>query len=270
MNALVDRSAATAVMDTVAGDPFAMGAENAGQVTYVKFKGASGEYLAGQDEEPIDHGTQFVADIFNAKWIWTFWWDGKPLETVDALLREDPLLYKNEPDFLPDDDDIDMTLEEIRKMQKEDPANFRDGWQVQASFNMVPLDNPDEEYAMRLGGMVSLNAFDALRKAYSRRYKLEAGKSPAIELTTNKYKSKIKGVGTRHAPVMKIVDWVSPDEMLSAMGEDASDYAEEDEQPQAVAALSAPAEEEQVADAEVVEEAPKPRGRRGARGRNLG
>jgi len=200
MNALVDQSSANAVMNSVDADPFAMGAENAGQVAFVKFKGASGQFLAGQDEDELEHGSTFVADIFNAKWIWQFWWDGKVLDTVEEYLREDPLLYKREPDFLPDDDDIDMTLEEIRKMQKEDPQNFRDGWSVQASFNMVSLDNPDDEFAMRLGFGVSMNAFHALRKAYSRRYKLEAGKQPVIELTANKYKAKAKGVGWRFAP----------------------------------------------------------------------
>lgn len=263
MNALVDSSAANAVMNSVDADPFGVGAENAGQLTFVKFKGASGEFLAGADEEPIEHGTQFLVDIFNAKWIWTFWWDGKPLETVEALLREDPLLYKNEPDFLPDDDDVDMTLEEIRKMQKEDPANFRDGWQVNATFNMVPLDNADEEYAMRLGGTVSLNAFDALRRAYSRRYKLEVGKRPVVELSTNKYKSKIKGVGTRHAPVLKIVDWMSDDELLAANGRDDDDYGDIDPEQASLPAPETTAEPED-------EKPATSRGRRGARGRNLG
>jgi len=270
MNALVDQSAQTAVMDTTAGDPFAIGAEDAGSSTYVKFKGASGEYLAGQDEDVIDHGTQFVADIFNAKWIWSFWWDGKVLETVDGLLREQPLLNKQMPDFLPDNDDVDMTLDEIKKMQKEDPANFRDGWSVQASFGMLPVDGSDEDYTMRLGGMVSLNAFDALRKAFSRRYKLEMGKDPVIELTANKYKSKVKGVGTRSAPVMKIVEWLSPEDLMSFSGGNADDYAD-------AAPADEPAQIE--APAEAVSEAPTTAetpaatgrgGRRGARGRNVG
>lgn len=267
MNALVDRSQQNAVAGAGDADPFAMGAEDAGQSTYVKFRGASGEFLAGSEEEEIEHGSRFLADIYNAKWIWSFWWDGKVVETVSALLREDPLLYKNEPDFLPDHDEIDMTLEEIRQAQKDDPANFREGWSVQASFNMVSLDNPDEEFTMRLGGMVSLNAFDALRKAFSRRYKLEAGKEPVIELTTNKYKSKKAGVGTRHAPVMKIVEWLAQDELLGATGDDDSDY--DDLPPEEPKAIEASKEDTSEA------ETPEPRGRaargrRGARGGNLG
>ena len=276
MNALVDQSAQNAVMNNVDADPFATaGASASGQTTYVKFKGASGEYLAGQDEEEINHGTEFAADIMNAKWIWSFWWDGKVLETVDELLINDPKLNERMPDFLPDNDDIDMTLDEIKKMQKDDPANFRDGWSVQASFNMRPLDGSDEEFTMRLGGMVSLNAFAALCKAFGRRYKLEAGKLPIIELTTNKYKSKVKGVGTRHAPVLKIVRWESEADLLAAAGEDDGDYGDMD--PDDAAALPAP-DADQVDDAAQADEAAEPaeeapaarRGRRGARGKNLG
>lgn len=261
MNALVDQSAQSAVM-AAGADPFGMGAENSGQTTYVKFKGASGQYLAGQDEDEIEHGTEYAADIFNAQWLWTFWWDGKVIETVDALLREEPLLNKHMPDHLPEDEDgdIDMTLEEIIHMQKTDPANFRDGWSVQASFNMLPLDGSGEEFTMRLGGMVSLNAFDALRKAYSRRYKIEAGKLPIISLDVNKYKSKVKGVGTRYAPVMKIGRWATEDEMIASTGENPADY--DDDVP--------PQEEPKAIESDAkTEDAPAPR-RRGARGRNMG
>lgn len=264
MNALVDQSAANnAVMNSVDSDPFAVGAEDAGQVAFVKFKGASGQFLSGQDEDELQHGSKFVADIFNAKWIWQFWWEGKVIDSVEKYLRDDPLLYKNEPDFLPDDDDIDMTLEEIRKMQKEDPQNFRDGWSVQASFNMVAPENPDEEFAMRLGYGVSMNAFHALRKAFSRRYKLEAGKQPLIELTANKYKAKAKGVGWRFAPVMKIVGWLSPDDMISAAGEDDGDY--DDIEPDETTMIEGPADDGHAP----ASETPKPRGRRGARGRKM-
>jgi len=266
-NSLVDQSAQNAVMNHEGADPFSAGAE-AGMSTYVKFRGASGEYLAGSDEDEIAHGTKFIANIFEARWIWSFWWDGKVMGTVDELLREQPLLNKHMPDFLPDDPegDIDMTLDEIRKMQKEDPANFRDGWSIQASFEMLSMDGNDEEYTMRLGGGVSIRGFDALRKAFGRRYKIEAGKDPVIELTTNKYKSKVKGVGTRHAPVMKIVDWLSPEDMMAATGENDADYDDD--------VADAPAQEsEKVADTPATEksEAPTGRaGRRGARTKNLG
>ena len=268
MNALATQDQANAVANTNVGDPFAaVGNSATGQSTYVKFKGASGEYLAGQNEDTIAHGTKFAADLGNTKWIWTFWWDGKPVETVEALLTEKPLFNEVMPDFLPEseDADIDMTLDEIKKMQKEDPQNFRDGWTVQASFGMRPTDGSDEEYTMRLGGMVSLNAFAALCRAYGRRYKLEQGKQPIIELTANKYKSKKAGVGTRSAPVLKIIEWLSEEELMEAAGEmdgDYDDYDDYDDEPKAIEKAAEPEKSE--------ENAPAVRGRRGARDKKFG
>ena len=289
MTALTDRSKNTsAIATTSVGDPFGAGTENLpGATTYMKFKGASGQFLAGQDDDEIEHGTQFAADMYNSQWIWSFWWDGKMVESVDCLLRENPMAYETMPDFLPEHEDIDMTLEEIVKMQKEDPANFRDGWGVQASLGLRPVDGSTEEYTLRLGGSVALRAFHALRRAFSRQYKLREGLTPVIEVSADGYKSKIPGVGKRFAAVIKIVDWASEEELMAGAGEDPADY--EDEAPAPVVTASkkiaapkadkkeevaeTPAEEE-IQEAELVEETKEettaPSGRRGARGRKFG
>jgi hypothetical protein len=286
MTALVDRSKnSTAVANTNVGDPFGAGTENMpGATTYMKFKGASGQFLAGSDEEEIDHGSQYAANIFDSMWIWTFWWDGKVIETEEHLLRENPMAYDHMPDYLPDDDDIDMTLDEIKKMQKEDPANFRDGWSVQASIGLRPVDGTDEEFTLRLGGSVALRAFHALRRAYSRQYKLREGLIPVVELAADGYKSKIAGVGRRYAPTIKIIDWASEEDLMAAAGEDEGDYGDMDPTPEPEKKKAAPkqiesakeVEEDEVPEtdeadeAEVVEETQAPAGRRGARGRKFG
>lgn len=288
MSELVDRSKSSTPANVV-GDPFGAGTENLpGATTYMKFKGASGQFLAGSDEEEIEHGTQFAADMFNSQWIWSFWWDGKMVESEDHLLRENPLAYETMPDYLPDDDDIDMTLEDIKKMQKEDPANFRDGWSVQASLGMRPVDGSTEEYTLRLGGSVALRAFHALRRAYSRQYKLREGLTPVVELSADGYKSKIPGVGKRFAAVIKIVDWASEEDLMEGAGEDPADYEDDiptpvekkkaiaapKEKPAKVVEDEAEAEDETgVTEAEDVpegEEVAAPSGRRGARGRKFG
>ena len=278
MNALVDNSKQGAVAAAGGSDPFAVGTENMpGSTTYMKFKGASGQFLAGSDEEEIEHGTQFAADVFNAMWIWTFWWDGKVLETEEHLLRENPMAYEQMPDYLPDDDDIDMTLEEIIQMQKDDPGNFRDGWSVQASIGLRPTNGDVEEYTLRLGGSVSLRAFHALRRAYSRQYKLREGLIPVVDLDADGYKSKIKGVGKRFAPKIKIVDWASEEDLLEAAGESDGDYGDMDEvpEPQEAEVKKLPAAdkaEDEIPEAELVEddEGAKAAPRRGARGRKFG
>lgn len=275
--ALTDRSKNTVPANSSVGDPFGAGTENLpGATTYMKFKGASGQFLAGTDEDEIEDGAQFAADMFNSQWIWSFWWDGKMVESVTALLREDPMAYENMPDFLPDHEDIDMTLEEIKKMQKEDPANFRDGWGVQASLGMRPVDGSTEEYTLRLGGSVALRAFHALRRAFSRQYKLREGLTPVVELSADGYKSKIPGVGKRFAAVIKIVDWASEEDLMAGAGEDPADYEDDVPEPVTAKKIAAPVEEPEVVEeaeveeAEVVAESAAPSGRRGARGRKFG
>ena len=271
MTALTNRSN-NAVKIPEGADPFGAGTEKYAQTTYMKFKGASGQFLAGSEEDEIEHGSEFAAGVFDAEWIWTFWWEGKVIETVPAFIREDPMSFENMPDFLPAHEDIDMTLEDIIQAAKDDPANFRDGWSVQASFNLRPLDGTDEEFTLRLGGSVSLRAFHALRRSYGRQYKLKAGLLPIVTLSADQYKSKIPGVGKRYAPVIKITGWASEEELMGAMGEDEGDYGDMDDAPDTPQIEDkSVTEDKTVDDAEVVDEKPAARrGARGARGRNFG
>lgn len=250
-------------------NPFAaQGSEGTGvATTYVKFTGATGLFTAGQDDDEIEHGTRFAADMMNAQWVWSFWWDGKVLEQFSDALTENPMSYDNPPMELPDDPngDIDMSIEEIMQAQKDDPANFRDGWSVQASLNLRPLDGSDDDYTIKLNKGVAMNSFHVLRKSFGRQYKLKAGLVPIIELSANSYEPKAKSAGKkRWAPTLKIVGWMSEEALMGIAGDDPADY--DDEPAQTSAPAEAPAETEASE-----EKAPAARrGRRGARGANLG
>ena len=82
---------------TEVADPFAaQGTEGAsGSVKYVKFTGATGLFTYGQDDDVLEHGTKLAIDMFNAEWIWTFWWDGEVMEQFNDSLIENPLSYDN-------------------------------------------------------------------------------------------------------------------------------------------------------------------------------
>lgn len=262
MNALVEAQNNSAV--AFAGqDPFGyQGTEGSGQTTFMKFHGASGSFLAGQDDDEIDHGTQFAVDMMNARYRWLFWWDGENKATVDELLVNNPALYDQEPDWLPEDPDIDMTLEEIRKKQNDRSNNFSDGWSVQASITLRPVDGSEEEFTLNLNRGVALNGFHNLRKSFQRQYKMKQGLIPIIELDASSFKSKVAGVGKRYAPVLKIVDWASEEDLMSMAGENPADYAEE--------GADAPEAVEAETEAETpTEESSKPAGRRGRRGKKF-
>lgn len=271
MNALVE--AQNAGVAVAGANPFAQAGAGASGTTYVKFKGVTGQFLSGQEEDEIEHGTQFAADVQNSLWSWSFWWDGEVLETVDVMLTEDPNGWKNGPNRLPNDPEgkVDMSLDEIRKEQNDRSNNFMDGWTCQAVLGLRPVDGDDEEYTVKLNQGVALNGFRTLVAQYGKSYKTKAGLTPIIELDANKYKAKAKNVGWRFAPQLKIVDWASDDELLAMVGEDGGAY---DDEPEAggdqaqIEDQSNDADQDagDGADAPAEDEAPKAAGRRGRRG----
>lgn len=273
-NQLVNAAQSKRAVANYEGDAFGyQGSEGAGgNINYVKFTGASGVFEYGTDDEVFEHGTQLIVDMENAEFIWTFWWDGDVLESFTEKLVENPASYDNPPDFLPDDPDnvINLSLAEIEKARADDPANFRDGWSVQASFNGRPLDGSDETYCFKLNKGVALNSFHNLRKSFGRQRSLKEGMFPLVEVSAKSYKPKAKNAGNkRWAPEFDIVGWMSEADIAAAVGDDAGEY---DDGP----ADTAPQVEDKVekdtpkAEAEEAPKATGRRGRRGARGTNMG
>lgn len=262
-NEVATRNSGGAVADQAAIDnPFAQAGAGAGSTIFVKFKGQGGIFSHGTDEEEIQHGTLFAVDIPQSKWSWSFWWDGEVLETLDAFVVDDPMGWDNEPDFLPEDYDGDMSLKEIRAEQADRDNSFMDGWSCQSVLPMRGVDGDDEEYTLKMNKGVALNAFRTLLGSYGRQFKFKVGLVPIISLDAKKYKSKIKTVGWRAAPILKIEEWRSEEELLAGAGENPEDY----DDAQDGVADAAPDAETDNAPAEK-DEAPKRGGRRGARGR---
>jgi len=251
-------------------NPFAVAGDGAGSSIFMKFVGQSGDYIYGTEDDEMKHGTQLAADIMNAKYSWQFWWDGEVLETREVRVTDNPRAFEQEPDDFPEDYDDDMSMEEIRKLRKDPNQNFMDGWSCQGIIGLRQLDGDMDEFTLKLNNGVGMKSFQQMLGAYGRVYKMKPGLTPIIELDARKYKSKIKSVGTRYAPSLKIVDWRSEQDMMDAAGEDPAAYEDEDEviveEEQAAAEDASPPADE---------EAPAASGRRGARGggrrgRNLG
>lgn len=275
MNALTTKSAGGALAAAGNYNPFAAAGAGAGSTAFMKFTGATGDFTYGQDDEELPHGTQLAADIENSKWVWSFWWEGEVLETREQMVAENPMGYDHEPDDLPAEYSGDMTLEEIRAEQADRSSNFMDGWSCQAVFTLRQPGGDGEEFTLKLNKGVALNAFRALLAAFGRAYKFKMGLVPIVELEARAYKSKVKGVGKRYSPVLKIVAWKSEEELMADMGDDPADYDDGDEGVQDVpaprasrrAAAAAGEDEDHGAEAPA---APTGRAARGRRGQNFG
>ncbi|AMO44137.1 hypothetical protein vBRpoSV10_79 [Ruegeria phage vB_RpoS-V10] len=267
MNALTKAASGGAVANADFANPFAAAGAGAGNTTYMKFKGASGDFLFGQDEEEMPHGSTFAGDIENSKWVWSFWWEGEVLETIETRVAQNPLGFENEPDHLPDDYEGDMTLEEIRAAQADRKTNFMDGWSCQAVLGLREIGGEAEEFTLKLNQGVALNAFRTLLSNFGRAFRFKVGLVPVIELGARSYVSKNKSVGKRYNPILKIVDWRSEEDLMAAAGEDPDMYddAPERDDPPARAAKAETKAIEAPKDEAPADETPRPRGR-GARG----
>ncbi|QJA43132.1 hypothetical protein [Phaeobacter phage MD18] len=272
-NALTNAAAGGAMANADFANPFAAAGAGAGSKTFMKFKGASGDFLYGQDDEEMPHGTEFAADIENSKWNWTFWWEGEVLETIETRVAENPMGFEHEPDHLPEDYDGDMSLEEIRAEQADRKTNFMDGWSCQAVLDMREIGGEGEEFTIKLNQGVALNAFRSLLQSFGRQFRFKMGLIPVVTIGARSYVSKNKQVGKRYTPVLKIEDWRSEEDLMAAVGEDPDMYDAPDADADAGASgeaeepkqIAAPADE---APADGGGEAPKRaargRGRRGA------
>lgn len=268
-NALTTAASGGALANADFANPFAAAGAGAGSKTFMKFKGASGDFLYGQDEEEMPHGSEFAADIENSKWNWTFWWEGEVLETIETFVAQNPMAFDHEPDHLPKDYDGDMSLDEIRVEQADRKSNFMDGWSCQAVLDLREIGGEGEEFTIKLNQGVSLSAFRTMLNSFGRQFKFKQGLVPIVELSARSYVSKNKSVGKRYTPVLKITDWRSEEDLMAAAGEDTGMYdapgsevaAEADKAPvveKAAVADKAPAVDEGAA------RAPRGRGARGA------
>ena len=257
MNALTQgNSGAVATQSHV--NPFAAAGAGAGSSTYVKFKGASGDFLCGQDETELDHGTKLAFDLANSQFVWAFWWEEEVLETIPVMVIENPVAWNREPNHLPEKYDGDMSLEEIRAKQADRSSNFMDGWGCQAVVGMREIGGENEEFTLKLNAGVGLTAFRALLGNFGKQYLRKEGLTPVVEISASSYQSKVKGVGKRYSPTFKIVDWMSDDDMMGG-GDADYDEPEREDTPLKIAppAVETPAE-------------PARGARRGARGAAYG
>ncbi len=241
-------------------NPFLAAGAGVSDNIYMKFNGNTGDFLYGETDEEMPLGTEFIAGVAQSMWRWTFWWEGKPMESVEEFLINDPMLNKKEPDYLPEGYDDDMSLAEIRARQADRNNNNNDGWSLQATLPIRAADGEFTEYTLRLNSKGAVRTFQGLVTSYGKQARFRPDSSPVIVIGHSSYQ--IKGVGKKYSPTFKIADWISEDDLAARMGQSAEDYdAPEDEAP---AALPAPEGDEAPAEAPAAEETvkPRPRGRR--------
>jgi hypothetical protein len=190
---------------------------------YLKFDGNTGIYTYGSTGDQLSLGTQVAFNPMSLQRGWICW---KDEEVVDEVMTG----------FL--------TGKPVDKGSLADHGPYDvkgDGWQEQSIIIFKMVEEPFAELTFKATGIGKRNAVGRLVQDFVKSYKANPGLVPIVEVDEVEYESKAKEArgARKHAPVFKIVAWVTEAQLLAIQGDDAGDYEPEP----APLALAAPVQQ---------------------------
>lgn len=212
-NALATRSSTTAA--TYGGrNPFTQFGEDVGatQSTYMKMNGNTGEYSFGKDGEEIPVGTRLAANMESLRNGWICWKDSKVVEEilVKVVDGERPPRENELTDHGPYSDD----------------PNDGEGWHQETALDFKSTVD-GMTFIYKTTGIAASRAIGQLAKDFGRQMTMHPGEVPIVELGVGSYMPKDRKKGKKYYPILKIVGWVSHEELQAL--ESASSEAAADE-----------------------------------------
>ena len=184
---------------TLDSNPFALAAaalSGGDQKPILKF--IKGDWLVGQDNEELPLGTKLAADMMNAEWGWFRWKDQKPVD------RRMVTVSSGQP--VPSRDQLghdDRQLWDIDANGKP-----RDPWQRTIEIPVREISGEKREFILSGSSKGFEGGCKALFKAFDKGRRANAGKTPVIELRSDKYSHPTYGIVK--TPAMPLVGVVQP------------------------------------------------------------
>ena len=253
MGQIVPQTGGRAVA-TASANPWADAGKGVADGAYLKFNGNDGRWSYGQDDEDLPEGSRVVGDMETLAFGWMCWVDSAVEEEILVpVVDGKPPLEHELTDHGPYDDD--------------------DGWREAASVSLVLESYGDDDqddavgtpllWKTSTGGQV--RQLRKLSAAYGRVFAQHPGEFPIIELGAESYTPKVKKHGKiKWSPVLKIVGWMTAEELAGLTGDDLGDDYEAEPAPKKAAA-KAPAKRVAAPAPEPEEEEEEPAPRRGRR-----
>ena len=195
--------------------------------SFLKFNGNNGDFTYGEDyAEELEHGSELLLNMETAMHGYICWVDGEVVDEVNVLISSGK--------SLPDVDD----LEDHGPYAKNDDGT-EDGWQEQYVFHFFH-EKTEEGFTLKLSSRSGVRAAKNLVRAYGKSFGVKIGDDgdiqvPVVEIGSTSFDVKDrktgkinKKAGKKHAPLLKIVDWVDKSEVAdcfeAAPGDDSGDY----------------------------------------------
>lgn len=169
-------------------------------------KFSKGDYLAGQDNEEFEEGTELVACMDTLQVGWVKWVDSSPVDQRMGLLMEG-----HKPEKRGELGDSDEDQWEV----DEQSGKPRDPWQFANQLILRPLDwsgEDDELYTFVTQSKGGVSAIGNLCKYYGREMRQRPGDYPVIKLEVDSYMHSNKQFGRIKVPLLTPTeDWVAKD-----------------------------------------------------------
>jgi hypothetical protein len=182
-----------------AANPFTTYGEQASQKSIVGklLKFSKGDFLAGQDEDEVAAGTEFVANMDELLAGWIRWEDNRPTDQIMGKVSEG-----YQPPRRSELGDTDKAQWEVDAQGKE-----RDPWQFSNYLLLKGTGEDDELYTFTASSKGGLNSLGDLCKAYGKALAQRPDEYPVISIGVNSYNHPNKEYGRIKVPTFAIVGW---------------------------------------------------------------
>lgn len=166
-------------------------------------KFSKGEYLAGQENEEVDEGTEVVACVDTLQVGWVKWVDSMPVEQQLGLIADGykPLKRAGLGDLDEDEWEVD-----------EQSGKPRDPWQFANQVTLRPVDwdgSDDTQFTFVTQSKGGVSAVGELCKYYGKEVRQREGEYPVVALNMRSYLHSNKQFGKIWVPVFEPTgEWV--------------------------------------------------------------
>lgn len=219
MNELATQQAGTALANP-GGNYFQSYGDQVSQKSIVGklLKFSKGDYLVGENNEEVEEGTQYIANMDELMVGWIRWEDNKPTDQIMGKVSEGYQPAKR--NTLGDDDKT--------KWEVDEQGRERDPWQFS---NYLILKTPGEAgedslFTFTTSSRGGLNAIGELCKAYGKAMRQRPEEFPIISLGVGSYQHSNKAFGRIKFPIFEVKDWAAKSEFAEALAGDDQPEAE--------------------------------------------
>ena len=197
MNEITKRK--SSALATNGANPFTAYGDQASQKSIVGqlLRFTKGDYLAGQDDDEVPEGTQFVANMDEMLLGWIRWEANKPTDHIMGKLSEG-----YQPPRRNELGDTDKEQWEVDATGQQ-----RDPWQFSNYLLMKAVSSDGELYTFTTSSRGGLNALGDLCKVYGTAMAQHTDEYPIVALGVNAYDHPNRAFGRIKVPTFKMVGW---------------------------------------------------------------